>query len=209
MVSFLYMDLKDTYNTIAEDWVKDHDKDTWWQEGTEYFLSLLPKKSTILDVGCGGGIKTRYISEKGYGVMGIDFSDKMIEIAKRENPGIEFAVVDMYDINTIEKTFDGIFVQAALLHIPKNRVMEVLTKMKEKLNPNGLLYLAVKGIRDDGVEEGIKTENDYGYDYQRFFSYFSLDELKNYFTILDLEIVWEGNRGSNATNWIQIIGKKK
>lgn len=203
------MDLKTTYNTIAEDWVKDHDKDTWWQEGTEYFLSLLPKESTILDVGCGGGIKTRYIAEKGYNVMGIDFSDKMIEIAKRENPGVEFAVVDMYDIDTLEKTFDGIFVQAALLHIPKARVMEVLNKMKDRLNPNGLLYIAVKGIRDDGIEEDIKTENDYGYDYQRFFSYFSLDELKGYFNTLDLEIVWEGNRGSNATNWIQIIGRKK
>jgi SAM-dependent methyltransferase len=203
------MDLKTTYNTIAEDWVKDHDKDTWWQEGTEYFLSLLPKESTVLDVGCGGGIKTRYISDKGYDATGIDFSDKMIEIAKRENPGVEFGVVDMYDVDTIAKTFDGIFVQAALLHIPKAQVMEVLTKMKDKLNPNGLLYIAVKGIREDGVEEGIKTENDYGYDYQRFFSYFTLEELKGYLNTLDLEIVWEGNRGSNATNWIQIIGKKK
>ncbi len=202
------MNLKDTYNKIAEDWVLDHNKDDWWQEGTNYFLSLLPKGASILDVGCGGGIKTRYISENDYKVMGIDFSENMIEVARRENPGVEFAVVDMYDIDKINKTFDGIFVQASLLHIPKARVMEVLTKMKDKLNENGLLYLAVKGIRDDGVEEDTKMENDYGYEYERFFSYFSLEELKKYFDQLGLSIVWEGDKESNRTNWVQIIGKK-
>lgn len=206
--NYLKMDLKDTYNTIAEDWVKDHDRDTWWQEGTDYFLSLLAKDSKVLDVGCGGGIKTRYILEKGYRSIGIDFSEKMIEIAKRESPEIDFKIIDMYDIDKLEETFDGIFVQAALLHIPKARVLEVLTKMKEELNPEGLLYIAVKTIRDDGIEEAVKTENDYGYDYDRFFSYFSLDELKEYFKQLALEVVWEGNKGSNQTNWIQIIGKR-
>ncbi len=202
------MDLKETYNKIAEDWVLDHNTDKWWQEGASHFLSLLPKEASIVDVGCGGGIKTRYIFEKGYAVTGIDFSENMIEIARRENPGIEFSVVDMYDIDNIERTFDGIFVQAALLHIPKARVMEVLTKMKDRLNEGGLLYLAVKGIREDGIEEDVKTENDYGYEYERFFSYFSLEELKGYFDQLGLSVIWEGDNGSNQTRWVQIIGKR-
>ncbi len=202
------MSLKETYNKIAEDWVKDHNDDDWWQEGTDYFLSLLPKNSTILDVGCGGGIKTRYIQNKGYKVSGIDFSEKMIEVAKRENPDLDFAVVDIFDINTLDETFDGIFIQAVLLHIPKNRVMEVLTKMKDKLNNNGLLCLAVKGIHDDGIEENVVTESDYGYEYERFFSYFSLKELRSYFNKLNMKMVWERESGSNKTSWIQIIGKK-
>lgn len=202
------MDLKETYNRIAEDWVKDHDRDTWWQEGTDYFLSLLPQGAHILDVGCGAGIKTQYITDEGYNAMGVDFSEKMIEIAKREYSGLDFAVLDMYDIGTLEKNFDGIFVQAALLHIPKARAMEVLTNMKDKLNAGGFLYLAVKGMRADGMEEEMRKEDDYGYEYERFFSYFSLDELKGYFKELNLEVVWDGNTGSNATNWIQIIGKK-
>ena len=48
-------------------------------------------------------------------------------------------------------------------------------KFKNKLNPNGVLYLAVKEKRK--VEEEIATENDYGYEYERFFSYFTLDEI--------------------------------
>ena len=203
------MNLKETYNKIAEDWVKDHNDDTWWQEGTEYFLSLLPRGSRVLDVGCGGGIKTRYISDMGYEVIGIDFSEKMIEIARRENPGINFEVIDIYNVDKVPGTFDGIFAQAVLLHIPKSDTMKVLTALKDKLNINGLLYIATKEIRQNGVEEDVRTENDYGYDYSRFFSYFSPEQLKEYFKELELEVVWVKDSVSTTdTGWIQIIGKK-
>ena len=40
-MNFKNMDLRSTYNKIAEDWFKDHHQDTWWQEGTEKFLEAL------------------------------------------------------------------------------------------------------------------------------------------------------------------------
>ncbi len=58
------------------------------------------------------------------------------------------------------------------------------------------------------VAEEVRVENDYGYEYERFFSYFTLEELRSHFLKLELEIIWEGNKGSNATNWLQIIGRK-
>lgn len=202
------MNLKDTYNKIAEDWVRDHDKDTWGQAGADMFLSFLPLGATVLDIGCGGGIKTNYIAKKGYKAEGVDLSDKMIELAKRDYPELQFAVLDMYDIDQYQHSVDGIFVQAALLHIEKKRVLEVLQKMKDKLNPDGVIYIAVKSMRDNGVEEEIKTENDYGYEYSRFFSYFTEEELRKYMNELDLDIVWEGSIGA-ASKWLQIIAKKK
>ena len=202
------MDLKSTYNKIAEDWTKDHNDDTWWQEGTNHFLSFLPKGAVILDVGCGAGIKTRYIADRGYAVSGIDFSEKMIEIAGRENPDLEFNVLDVYELEKLNKKYDAVFAQAVLLHIPKARVVEVLNKMKDLLNPEGLLYIAVKGIKDDGVEEKIITENDYGYEYDRFFSYFSPIELRGYFEKLNMQIVWDSEKDRSPTNWFQLIARK-
>lgn len=202
------MDLKSTYNRIAEDWVKDHNSDTWWQEGTNTFLSLLPKNATVLDIGCGGGVKTRYIADRGYDVTGVDFSDGMIAIAKRELPDLDFDVIDIYDLDSYPKTFDGIFAQAVLLHIPKARVMEVLEKMKNKLHTGGLLYIGVKSVKDDGVEEGVTRENDYGYEYERFFSYFSIEELKDSIKKLGMELVWQGRTDSGRAGWLQVIGRK-
>lgn len=202
------LNLKNTYNQIAEDWFKDHNQDTWWQEGTEKFLAELPVGASILDVGCGAGVKTRYLAKKGFNVTGIDFSEKMIEIAKRESPEIPFEVADLYEIDKYSKTFDGVFAQAVLLHIPKEKIREVLAKLKAKVNPGGLLYVAVKGIRDDGIEEVVKKENDYGYEYERFFSFFNLQELENYFKELNLELIWKSEATSGRADWLQIVGKK-
>jgi 2-polyprenyl-3-methyl-5-hydroxy-6-metoxy-1,4-benzoquinol methylase len=200
------MDLKSTYNKIAEDWFRDHEEDVWWHEGTAKFISLLPKGATILDIGCGAGMKSKYLSDKGFKVTGMDFSEKMIEIAKREVLGVDFFVGDVYELDSYEKKFDAVFAQAVLLHIPREKVMEVLQKFKNRLNPNGTLYLAVKEIKN-GVDSEVRRENDYGYDYDRFFSYFTLPEIKEYVEKLDLKIVWENIATFGKTNWIQVIAK--
>ncbi len=132
------MDLKFTYNKIAEDWFKDHDQDTWWQPGTDKFLSFLSKDDSILDIGCGAGQKTRYIHKLGYKIIGLDFSEKMIEVAKRQAPDITFGVADIYEIDKYPQTFDAVFVQAVLLHIPKSRIVEVINKMLSVLNKGGI-----------------------------------------------------------------------
>jgi hypothetical protein len=44
------MDLKATYNKIANDWFNDHDESVWWQEWTLRFLNLLKKGDRVLDV---------------------------------------------------------------------------------------------------------------------------------------------------------------
>ncbi len=201
--------LRETYNKIAKDWNGDHIVDTWWIEETNTFLSLLPKEATILDVGCAGGYKTNYIKNKGFKIQGIDFSEGMIEDAKEKFPDITFEVLDVYNLDNLTKTFDGVFSQAVLLHIPKKRIMEVLEKMKTKLNKGGLLHIAVKEVKNNGIEEEIKKEDDYGYEYERFFSYFTLDELKGYFNKLGLEIIHENIVNSGRSNWICLIGRNK
>jgi 2-polyprenyl-3-methyl-5-hydroxy-6-metoxy-1,4-benzoquinol methylase len=201
-------DLKNTYNKIARDWNGDHIIDTWWINGTDKFLSLLSRKALVLDVGCAGGFKTNYIKEKGYNVDGIDFSEEMIKDAKDRFKGINFEVRNLYDLEKINKTYDGIFSQAVLLHIPKKDILEVLEKIKLKLNKGGFAYIAVKEKINNGVDEEIKMENDYGYEYERFFSYYTMEELRGYFKKLDMEIVYEKIESFGRTNWINIIGKK-
>ncbi len=203
------MNLRETYNRIAEDWFRDHTDDTWWISGTDHFLSILPKNSNVLDVGCGAGIKTRYISDRGFGVSGMDFSEKMIDIARRENPEIDFKVGDVYELDKVSGNFDGVFAQAVLLHIPKARAMEVLEKMKSRLKPNGFLYIAVKAVKEDNLEEDVVRENDYGYEYERFFSYYTLTEIKQNLEKLGMDLVWEDESGTGKSKWLQVIARKK
>jgi SAM-dependent methyltransferase len=203
------MDLKSTYNKIAEDWFKDHkDDDLWWVEGADKFVSLLSRNGLVLDVGCGAGIKTSYLVKNGFKVIGIDFSEKMIEISKKRVPAGKFLVMDVKDLSGLKENFNGIFAQAILLHFSKVEVKNILQNWISKLKSGGYLYIAVKEIKAHQKEEAIVKENDYGFEYERFFSYFTMEEIENYFKELNLKICYKNIAKFGSTNWIQIMGQK-
>jgi len=202
------MNLQETYDLIAEDWHKDHLVDTWWIEPTEHFLSMLPKDSLLLDVGCAGGLKAKFMIDRGMRVVGVDIAKNFIEIAKREVPAGDFRVMDMADVGSMSERFDGICAQASLLHIPKKQIPAIMSGFKKILKPGGYLAIAVKERRPDQAEEAIVKENDYGYDYERLFSYFSTDEMIQFFQEAGLTIVDQTITNVAKTNWIHVIGKK-
>lgn len=99
----------------------------------------------------------------------------------------------MRDINeplNLESKFDGIFAQAVLLHISKTNVKKVIGNLLDLLNSNGYIYVAVKKANEGQAEEQIIKQNDYGYEYERFFSFYTLEELKNYLQEFGLKIVY-------------------
>ena len=201
------MNLKETYNKIAEDWYKDH-LDEWWIPGAEAFLSFLNKGDRILDAGCGPGIKSGFFVDRGFQAHGVDFSESMIEIAKREFPQAEFSVLDLNEAEKLDGPFDGIFLQAVLLHFPKSQAQELLKKLAAKLKSGGILHVSVKEIWENQPDEHIRKEDDYGYEYERFFSYYTTEEVESYLRNLGFEIVYADKATWGKTNWIQVIGQK-
>lgn len=201
-------DLKSTYNRIAQDWFKDHQEDTWWIESTDKFVSFLKPSSLVLDVGCGAGVKSSYLLKKGLNVVGIDFSEKMIEIAKQKVPNSKFFVADITKPLEINKKFEGIFAQAVLLHIAKKNIKKTLENLANLLKPKGYLYIAVKGPKKGQSEEQIIKENNYGYEYERFFSFYTPEELNNYVRELGLNTKYNDIISTRKTDWIQVIAQK-
>lgn len=196
------------YNKIAEDWIKDHQDDTWWQEGTDAFITFLPAGGRVLDVGCAGGWKSRYLIDHGFQVVGFDISERFIEIAQQAVPEAEFHVATFHTVNRIPGGFDGVFVQAVLLHVPKIEIKKVLGSLAEKLKPGGYFYLAVKERRDGQPEEQEVTEDDYGYRYTRFFSYYTQPELEQYLAEIGFVKVFELTTEVGKTRWLQLVAKK-
>lgn len=68
-------------------------------------LSLIPKASLVLDVGCGTGRHVRFLKSEGRKVVGIDKSKKMIFSAK-EISNDTFIVADAHHIPFKDKVFD-------------------------------------------------------------------------------------------------------
>lgn len=117
--------------------------------------------------------------------------------------------MDMREVGKLGQKFNGVFAPPSLLHIPRKEIVNVLRNLLSVLKDGGYFYAAVKEKRADGPDEEIKKQNDYGYEYERFFSYFTLDELKKYFIGIGLRVCYESITPSGNAKRVQIIGQKK
>jgi SAM-dependent methyltransferase len=95
----------------------------------------------IADVGCGPGRITALLRKHGADAFGIDLSPAMIEIARRENPGVRFEVGSMTDLDLPDASVAGLLAWYSLIHIPDDEIATVLAHFHRVLRPGGLLML--------------------------------------------------------------------
>ncbi len=79
------------------------------------------KKNRVLDLACGQGVFSRFLSKKGVQVEGLDSSSELVEYARaRSGRSIQYHVGDAGDTNNFEKDrFDGIGCLMAVQNIEK------------------------------------------------------------------------------------------
>jgi ubiquinone/menaquinone biosynthesis C-methylase UbiE len=101
--------------------------------------NCLKKGDSVLDLGCGDGIKTSRIAKKGFKVVGIDTSRTAIDKAKQNFQDLTFVVKDVVDENLPfgTNTFDAV-TAISLLEYIKNK-KEFLKEVKRVLKSNGIL----------------------------------------------------------------------
>lgn len=144
------------------------------QEWIDHFASQLEKDSRVLDIGCGAGGDAVYLSKTGLNITGIDFSAKLIDIAKKNLPSGNFLVVDFEDLSFEKDSFDGIWAMASLLHVPKQNLPAVLKKIYMVLDPSGLFFSSFRV----GNEEKFTIEQRGNARLKRFYSYYQPEEIK-------------------------------
>jgi SAM-dependent methyltransferase len=96
----------------------------------------------VCDLGCGPGHVTRYLHEQGVPVLGIDLSPRMVVLARKLNPGIEFQQGNMASLDVQDGSWAGIVAFYSIIHLPRPQVVPVLQEFRRVLQPNGLLLLA-------------------------------------------------------------------
>ena len=97
--------------------------DCAWAGSTRQFIPPLfdavevSGEMSVLDVGCGPGYVAVAAAARGANARGLDFSKKMIGIAQRMFPGIEFQEGDAQNLPFINGTFDRVLANFTLLHV--------------------------------------------------------------------------------------------
>jgi 2-polyprenyl-3-methyl-5-hydroxy-6-metoxy-1,4-benzoquinol methylase len=93
--------------------------------------------STVLDYGCGGGRFVVEAIEKGFQVTGVEYNPDLVTNLAKTFPKANFMTIDdFYSSNT---KYDIIFLSNVLEHLTNPK--EILLKLKERLNENGLFVL--------------------------------------------------------------------
>jgi len=123
------MGVKETYNSIAASWAQLKTKPL------DFVINFLKhKKGKILFAGCGSARNSKYASDKGFRVIGFDFSLEMVKQARELDPRGEYFVADVRAIPIKNKAFNNAVCASTLHHLTPVNVVKALKELKRVAN---------------------------------------------------------------------------
>lgn len=106
------------------------------------FTELVDRGASVLDVGCGTGVATATLAAAGLDVTGIDLSPNMIAQAQQHNPGLEFRIGSMLDLEVADGSVGGLCAWYSIIHVPDEHLPRAFAEFRRVLGPDGVLLLA-------------------------------------------------------------------
>ena len=81
-------------------------------------LSGLSPGARVADLGCGSGVFTNVLHQRGYKSTGLDLSPKLIGIARAKYPAVEFLEGDVERLPFESGSLDGVLLSGIVHHLP-------------------------------------------------------------------------------------------
>jgi SAM-dependent methyltransferase len=140
------------------------------------------KIKSILVPGSGYGRNTRFFSETGFNVTGIEISAEALNLAHQFDPHSQFRQSSVLDMSFDSNKYDAIYCFNVLhLFLEKERVT-FISECKDHLERNGRMFFTVFSEREASFGEGREVEkNTFESRPGRPAHYFSEDDLKEHF----------------------------
>jgi SAM-dependent methyltransferase len=118
----------------------------------EWLMGQLPAGARVLDAGCGTGLPTaRQLLEAGLNVTGVDISEVMLALARRNVPAADLRLLDLTEIGPVLGRFDAAVAFFSLLMLPRAEIPAALARLCEVLVPGGLLVIGMVEADVDDV----------------------------------------------------------
>ncbi len=96
----------------------------------------------VIDVGCGAGRMTSYLSHAGLNVSGVDLSPEMVRVAQRIYPELPFEVGELTDLPAADAAADGILAWYSIIHSPATALPAIAREFWRALRPGGSALIA-------------------------------------------------------------------
>lgn len=148
----------ETYNKSALSFQNKFMNMDLYNDTYDSFCVMIDKKNAdLLEIACGPGNITKYLLAKrpDLKITAIDLSSKMIELAKINNPNVDFQIMDCRDIGTIEKKFDAIMCGFCLPYLSREESARLINDSYKLLRNNGVIYIST--MEGDYEKSGFET----------------------------------------------------
>ncbi len=107
---------------------------------SQYGSSLLDwidgENLAVLDLGCGSGVLTKALAERGHDAEGLDASAELLQAARASYPELRFTQADAVRFQT-NRTFDAVFSNAVLHWIEREKQPQLIAHVFDALKPGG------------------------------------------------------------------------
>lgn len=140
------LDRLNIYNSV---WVERHSNNPIAHDVARYRTqvigSLLPRRASVIDIGCGSGLLVNRLDRMGYVAFGIDWSEPAIKFARTHYQG-SFLAADVKDLTPelLGFKFDCVVASHILEHLESPH--EFLESVKGIMEPDGYLVIAVPNL---------------------------------------------------------------
>jgi ubiquinone/menaquinone biosynthesis C-methylase UbiE len=105
----------------------------------------------VISIGCGSGVDTRWLSDNGAKkAVGVDVSTGLLDIAKANNPDLEFLEMNMESLDFPDNSFDLAYSSLAIHYVDDWTVP--LKEAKRILRPGGKYIFSCGHPVDSAVE---------------------------------------------------------
>ncbi|MGA3157083.1 MAG: class I SAM-dependent methyltransferase [Steroidobacteraceae bacterium] len=157
------------YEQNAEDFragTRDHDVSQNLDALLRHIEGRAPYR--ILDFGCGPGRDLQALTSRGHTAIGLDGSARFAAMARADS-GCEVWQQDFLKLSLPAASFDGVFANASLFHVPSVELPRVLGALSATLKPGGVLF-----------SSNPRGENSEGWNRGRYGAYHDLENWQRY-----------------------------
>lgn len=134
-----------------------------YSKSLDYLINnLAPTQLKVMDVACGPANISKYLLDRNSAleIAGIDLSENMISLAKKNIPTGNFQLKDARDILSLDLKFDLIISGFCFPYLTKEEVIQFISDASKCLNAGGYLYLSTmeKPYSTSGIQKGSKGD---------------------------------------------------
>ena len=141
-------DIGNAYNQITHLWQRDGFDRSNGIAQHQQALSYVKNRGLALDVGCGcTGRLIDLMLDHDFTPIGIDISEKMLQLAAERHPDVQFINTDICQWQSPDK-FDFISAWDSIWHVPMGQQTALMTKLMSLLNDGGVLIFSAGGLEE-------------------------------------------------------------